>query len=106
MRGGMRTATTNDSFAPWIPAFVLPPPRRVPETPARRLMVAVFAQALADYRHGQPDVRRWLTSPRRDYCTSFAAICEALGIDPGCVRIALARGRAAGSARSVRRSRA
>jgi hypothetical protein len=78
---------------PLVPAFVVPPSRRVLETPARRLLVAVLEQAIVDFQHGQPEVRRWLASPRQDYCTSFAAICEVLGVDPGRVRVALARER-------------
>ena len=39
-------------------------------------------------RHVRED-RAWVLSERRDYCTSFEMLCEALGFDPGRVRRAL-----------------
>jgi|SRR6266849_6671962 hypothetical protein len=60
--------------------------------PERRLMVAVLAHALSEYhkyarakdvwnRHRFAEVEAWFMSDEADWPFSFAAICEALGLD-------------------------
>src|SRR6266481_5781814 len=60
--------------------------------PERRLMVAVLALALSEYqkyadakdvwnRHRFAEVEAWFMSDEADRPFSFAAICEALGLD-------------------------
>lgn len=65
-----------------------------PESPTRRLLLAVLEQTLVDYVHGRPDVARWLESPEADRPMAFAAICDVFGVDPGEMRDAVLNRRA------------
>jgi hypothetical protein len=71
--------------------------------PERRLRVAVLALALGEYqkyadakdvwnRHRFAEVEAWFMSDEADWPFSFAAICEALGLDVSYVRAGV-RGR-------------
>lgn len=64
---------------------------RFSDTPEGGLLLAIFAQALDDYRHGtvlqQRSAKNWFE--RRDEC--FEYICELLGVDADRVRKAVLR---------------
>jgi hypothetical protein len=61
-----------------------------PWSGTRALMLAVLEEAIRSLR--APDARAraqaelWMTSRERRYIFSFAAICEALGLEPSAVR--------------------
>ena len=76
----------------------------------RRLMRAVLKDALAvlfkydatQDRRGQrllAEAQHWLESDDADWPFSFVNVCDALGLDPSCVRERVARYRAAQRAR-------
>ena len=76
----------------------------------RRLMRAVLKDALTvlfkydatQDRRGQrllADAQHWLESDDADWPFSFVNVCDALGLDPSCVRERVARYRAAQRAR-------
>jgi hypothetical protein len=66
------------------------------------LMAAVLEQGIADYRRYASardtkrrrlfrDAEAWLAGDELDWIFSFAGCCDALGIDPSCLRRRLAR---------------
>ena len=97
-----------DHLSELEPEALLPPQffGRPPLTfqPEKRLMLAVLEHALATLgrdarapdgrgRHLVREVERWVASTDTSWPFAFQNICDALGVDAGCIRAGLVRWR-------------
>jgi hypothetical protein len=91
----------NDQWEVVAPETVLPSQffecRIVVVQPEKRLMLAVLESAvwvLLHRRHGRgrvAEAERWVSSNAIDWPFTFLNVCQALGLDPGCIRAGLRR---------------
>ena len=81
-------------FETVLPAQFYSPQRRASLQPEKRLMLAVFEDAVLGYLRGMhlfPETRAWFEADDRDWPYSFANLCDAFDLDRGAVRMALRR---------------
>jgi hypothetical protein len=69
--------------------------RAAPSVGVRSLMLAMLEDALRAYLgplgSAQDEAERWISDSRTRGVFSFAVVCEALGLEPAAVRIAMHR---------------
>src|SRR5262249_61059539 len=99
-RPGKRPPKTREvafhGLRPLLPSQYFGPQRPAVLQPERRLMLAVFEDAVHAYLRGMtcfPETRAWFEADDFEWPYSFANLCTALGLDRIAVRVALRRRR-------------
>jgi hypothetical protein len=83
-------------FETVLPSQFFGPQRMTALQPEKRLMLAVFEDAVLVYLRGLhfvPETHAWFEADDRDWPYSFANLCDVLGLDRIAVRAALRRQR-------------